>query len=72
MIGKTKDAEAIAFKPFGACSVVSQFFIRSMLAAVEFDDEFSLEAREVGDVGANWLPAAEFEIVETPSAQCEP
>jgi len=44
----------------------------SMLAAIDLDDESSLSANKVDDVGANWFLAHEFEAAEPARPEVPP
>ena len=63
------DAAAVLFEPVGAGGVAVAAFFVGVRGAVEFDDQFGLRAKEVGDVGADRGLAAEAEAGELFSAQ---
>ena len=72
MIRKSNYPEAVLLQKFSALVVVYGATIRSMLAAVQFNDKPGFETYKIRDIGPNRLLAAEFESRELPAAQGKP
>ncbi len=66
VVPEAGDAPALGFQPGGSVFVCGWVCV---LAAVGFDDQFGLDAGEVGDVGADWVLAAEFGAREGAGAE---
>jgi hypothetical protein len=64
VVGEAEDLEVVGGEVGVAFAVVLDLLVVD--GAVEFDDEFGGGAVEVEDVGAEWLLAAEAEVVQTP------
>ena len=72
VIGKADHPEAVSIQYSGALIIVGTGMFRSVLTAVQFNDELGLEAYKIRNIGSDWLLAAKFEACELPAAQGEP
>jgi hypothetical protein len=72
MIRKTNYPESVHLQKFSAFGVVCGATIRSMLAAVQFNDQSGLETYEIRNIRTDRLLAAEFETCELTAAQGKP
>ena len=60
-VPKTKDQEPLLLKPAIACCIALMLRKRSVLPAVEFDDDAVIEGDEIDDVSSNWSLAPELD-----------
>lgn len=72
VIPESDDAKAIGCEAFCPCAIIGFLRRVAMLIAIEFDDQFCLEADEIDDIRPDWLLTAKLESVKLPIAQGEP
>ena len=72
IVPKPEHPEAVALKTQGSLTILCRAALMRMLAAVNFDNEFGVEATEISNVRTNRNLPAEFEALETPVAQQRP
>lgn len=63
-VPKSKNLDAGRLKVFGSLAIIVASIIRSMSAAIQFDDEFCAQAAEINDVGPQGLLPAKFQALE--------
>jgi hypothetical protein len=71
-IPEAQDVIAARLEKAGAVVVMADGFIRAVLAAVEFDNQFGGRAEEIDDVGTDGVLAAEAQIAKLARAQRGP
>lgn len=72
VIPKPEYLEAVALKTQGSLIIFCRAALMRMLAAVNFNNEFGVEATEISDVRTNGNLPAEFEACKAPVAQQRP
>ena len=72
IVPKPEHPEAVALKTQGSLTVLCRAALMRMLAAVNFDNEFGVEATEISDVRTNGNLPAEFDACKAPVAQQRP
>ncbi len=73
IVGEAQNTEALAFEIGCAPVVICDGSICSVLAAIDFDDEPSTEAAEIGNVGTKWdLPTKVRLVQRQPIPQMPP
>jgi hypothetical protein len=70
VIPEAQDTKALRIQPRGACFVL--LANRTMLTAVQLNNDLSLEAREIDDELTDGCLSAEPETTELPAAQLRP
>jgi hypothetical protein len=67
MVPDSNDTESFGFEPSSSSRIVDS--LPSVLSTIELDDEATLQANEVDDVGAERYLATELELAEPSAAE---
>ena len=61
IIPESQDAKSLTLQPRGSLCICNLIWTLAVLAPINFNDDFVLEANKIDYIFPNWLLAAKFE-----------